>query len=407
MLLLSSCSLLLADDLKQSPEANGTLDGGPRDGDGAPIGEGGRDGSTTDGASSTLRRPLGPLVLNVNGDLISTRVEGFFGLEFAGSRSWKPTRLLDLGLPDNDKTATMPLASALFEPFSATIEGKTVATSTDADWGYFQLVDETPVRVAFTTWAHHYLPSGADAKIWTDWTIYASGRVVAQARVQNVGTAALALPSDWRHTGTSVDTTRTWNVAEAPDARSATFYHDDPSGLGTTTLLQDTPAKLGASSPAERHWQGSAQTLAEGESVTKVNELHFGVVPDEALARVADAQRPALDALSNVSQIDLGYDLTKAAYRLRVLAAGPATMTFSLSTALLRAYPAFELDDLDAPNGWRVQLDGQTIASSSATVTPLGVGRYAAADRRLLFVYFGTIAPDVPASKRMFTVERL
>lgn len=409
MLLLSSCSLLLADDLKQETARNGdggdtpALDGGGGgDDDAAAVDS----GDANDAAQATNRRPRGALVAAVTPDVIAVYVDGFFRLELDSGRTWKPTRLIDLGLPSGDVSAGL-LASSLFEPFSASIEGQLVATSTDVDAGYYQLVDSTPARITFTTWAHHYLPSGADAKIWTHWCIYASGRVVARTEVNNVGTADLALPASWQHSSTSVDTTRTWNVVEAADSRSATFYNQSPGGLGVTTLLQDTPASLSSTSTVERHWTDTARTLAPNAGVTRVNELHFGVTPDEALARVGDAQRPALDALSNVSAVDLGYDIGKAAYRLRVLSDGVGPMTFALSAQAPRAYPAFEIDGLDAPNGWRVQLDGETVASSSTPVTALGAAHYSAANRKLILVYFDTIATDAPAAKRTFRLERL
>lgn len=406
MLLLSSCSLLLAGDLEQDAAARGG-DGGP-----SPVDAGGRDDAapadsgdeTNDAASKTGHRPRGALVAQIDSGRIAASVEGFFRLEFEAGRSWKPTQLFDLGLPADTKPL---LASTLFEPFSATIEGQLVATSTDEDYGYYELVDATPARVTFTTWAHHYLPSGADAKIWSHWCIYASGRVVARTEVSNTGTADLSLPANWQHSSSSVDAARKWNVVEAADARSATFYLEAPSGLGVTTLLQDTPATLRSSSAVERHWIDAARTLAPGGNLTRVNELHFGVTADEALARVGDAQRPGLDVLSNMSAVDLGYDIGKAAYRLRVLPTGPATMRFSLDAQTPRAYPAFEIDDLDAPNGWLVELDGQTVASSSAPVTALGAARYSLADRKLIFVYFDTIAAGAPAAKRSFRLERL
>ena len=401
LLLLSGCSLLLADDLNQDAVDDERVDGAAESG-AAPSSDGGSgdSGDLVDvDASTTSRRPFGPLVAVETGSSISARVDGFFHLEYTSARGWKPAQVRDLGL-----AGTPNLVSA-FEPLFAVIEGKTVASSSDENTGYYQVVDETPVRFLFTTYAHHVLPSGADAKVWTHWAIYPTGRVVARLEVSNPGTADLALPQGWLHSSITVDETKPWKVVDSADGRGATFYHQKPSGLGLTTLLQEPSPKLGARSAAEHHWSEDQHTMPTGAVLTRVNELHLGVTPEEAFARIADARSPGLVALSNIVPVDLGYDIAKATYRLR--ATGGSPIKFELKPNLARAYPAFEIDDLAAPSGWRLLLDGQTVASSTAPVTPLGVARHTPSTGKLLVVYFGTIPMNAPAEKRTFVLEPL
>ena len=82
-----------------------------------------------------------------------------------------------------------------------------------------------------------------------------------------------------------------------------------------------------------------------------------------------------------------------------------AVASFELTPVQPRAYPAFEIRNVE-PN-WRLMLDGQTVASSTTPVTPLGVAHYVADGRRLLLVYLDTIPANASTEKRTFTLEQL
>lgn len=402
LLALTSCSLLLSDDLSGGPTTGGRNDAST-DSEGPLGNEGGStDASDADATTpATPRRPVGPLkVTVVNGTSITATVDGFFQLEYTSARTWKPARLLDLGLTGNPN-----LAPSLFEPFAATIEGQVVANATDADAGYYQVNDETPVRFTFTTFAHHHLPSGADAKVWARWSIYASGRLFVRTELTNAGTADLALPQGWIHSSFAVDPAKKWNVVEGADKRSATFSLEEPSGLGVAAVMHEVDGNLGTRATTERHWSGDARTLAPTQSLVKVSELQLGVTPEEGAARVADAHAPELGVLTGVIAVDQGYAPAAGAYELR-LVEGATLAKMELTPVVARAYPAFEIGDLPEPKSWRLSLDGQTVASSESPVTPLGVARYHTADNRLLFIYLGTIPANAAAEKRTFVFER-
>jgi len=313
---------------------------------------------------------------------------------------WKPARLFDLGLP-----GTPNLAPSLFEPFSAMIENEAVGNASDEEAGYFDVVDETPARFRFATYAHHRLPSGADAKVLTHWSIYASGRLFVRTRVLNDGSAPLALPQGWIHSSFAFDAAKKWSVVESSDKRSATFFLQEPSGLGMTAVLHETDGSLGSRSATERHWFGDARTLAPTEHLTKTSELQLGVTPEEATARIADTHAPELGMLSDVVRVEDSDDPGTGAYLLEMVDT-KTLAKFELVPTRARAYPAFEIRDLPTPMGWRISLDGQLVASSEAPVTPLGAARYVTADNKLVFVYLGTIPANASAEQRTFTLER-
>ncbi len=399
ILALSGCSLLLSDDLSGGSQRDATIDASTADGAGDAVAN---DGGATDGETPIQGRPVGPLEVTVVPDSsVTATVKGFFQLEFTPVSGWKPERVVDLGLPGNPN-----LAPSMFEPLFASVEGTTVGTSTDVDAYFFDVLDETPVRFAMTTFAHHPLPSGADAKTMVRWWIYASGRVAIDTKILNDGTSDLALPAGWIHSSFSVDRTREWNVVQGSEDRSVTFFLQEPSGLGMSALLHEPDGNIGSRSAHERHWSGSSLTLAPTQSLSRRSELHLGVIPDEAAERVADARAPELGVLSGLARTEGGFDRRSGAYRMSVVE-NAAVSTFELTPVRARAYPAFEIGGLNAPNGWRLTLDGQTVASSASPVTPLGVARYEADSRRLLFVYLGTIAANATTEKRTFTLERL
>ena len=401
LLALTSCSLLLSDDLAGTPTTGGTNDASADGPGGAVAHDGGStDGDGSNSAQATPRRPVGPLeVTVVNGISITASVKGFFEIEYTAGRNWKPSRLLDLGLPGNPN-----LAPSLFEPFAAMIEGQTVANSTDEEAGYFEVEDATPARFSVTTYAHQHLPSGADAKIIARWAIYASGRLIVRTSVYADGTGALALPQGWIHSSYSLDPTKKWNVVEGSDKRSATFFLQEPSGLGISALLHDSAGNLGTRSASERHWFGDAISLPSKQTITKVSELQLGVTPEEAAARVADAHSSEVGVLSGLSKVEEGYDPVSGAYKLNRLP-DAAVATFELTPVQARAYPAIEIGNV-GPN-WRLTLDGQTVVSAMTPVTPLGVAHYASDIDRLLVVYLGTIPANASTEKRTFTLEQL
>lgn len=404
MLLLSGCSLLLADDLSTGKDGAGAPNDASTDGAGEALArDGGPAADDSDGADVTQptpRRPTGPLEVT-EGSPITARVQGFFQLEMLPTSGFTPSRLRDLGIPSYPS-----LAASLFEPIATVIDGAVVGNVTATNAGYFEVLDETPARFSFTGYAHRELASGADAKTTVRCSIYASGRVVLQTNIQNDGTAPLVLPQGWRHSSFSVDPTKPWRVVAGGDERSFTFFHEEPDGLGITALLHENESNSGARSNHERNWIGDAVSLAPMQALTKVSELQLGVTPEEASARVADAHAPELGVLSGVTPRDGGFDVRSGAYRMSVVGNAPLAK-FELTPVHARAYPAFEIHQLAAPNGWRVTLDGQTVASSASPVTPLGVAHYTSEENRLLVVYLGTIPANATIDDRTFTLERL
>ncbi|MBX3187391.1 MAG: hypothetical protein KF819_10270 [Labilithrix sp.] len=389
----AGCSLLVSTSgLSDGADDPSGVDAAP-DAPGPSSADGGGSDAAADGDASAPAAFGGPLVLFQTVSSLRCRVEGSFELEFPSNRNHAFQVWRDLTKPTPVNLGGSPL---LFDAIRTTMEGAEISNATGTEGGYVDFLDETPVRVSFRNYEHHVLPSTADAKVWTRFTVYASGRVAIEVEVANPGGAAYTLPAGWQFHTTNLGALA-WSSSDHPGGRAVTFTSPE----GSSALLVNI-AGVGtlAGAGGARRWDGSVRTIAAGGSLGLSAEIQVGVPPSAAAERALDVRNPELDVVAG----GIGsYDYARGAYQVE---ATGGSITLALSASRLRANPAFEIRDLPF-SSWKITQAGATIASSATPITSRGVARWDAAAKRLVFIAFGEIPTTAPLADRTITVEPL
>lgn len=264
-------------------------------------------------------------------------------------------------------------------------------------------IEENPGRVILRT-EYSLRPDRDNFLVQTDYTVYASGRVVVNLNVHNMSGGKRKLDTI-KYASLNMEDTFVWNISPISDTHALAFQRVDalPPLANLLAINYSSDTGIGSDGGSNRHWYVGDQALGSNEVFTRTWELQLqpsGQGIDSLTVRVADVLTPEVSILSGGTAVGTGYNVGISAYSLQSTG---GHLSFYPTATQQRHMPVFVIDTWTSPN-WEVRLNGIILASNLQPHGSEAIASYDSAKQQLVFQYLGILPTTAITTERTFTI---